>query len=893
MTSFVLVLAAAACSAFAAAPADAPEKLRTAPVNTWVKLVEGQAARRSSPGLVWVPRERSFVCFGGRMGMLPKHQSPYSEMTLNLPECRWENRFPKGKLGPWGDLTGPSKAPQFPGSYYAVRMKDAEGNVRPYLGSGYDRAMYLYNNAAWDSDRGRVVLAWHLGAFTAEYDPVERTWHVIDGAKDVPAGFWDDFLWGAMCYDPVNREVLGGRGRWAYSAKTGTWRRLEFHSKLLDPLRASAEKLRRRAKDLVGAGRSRYYLSETPEEAKADLSQGASLLDTQAAALGDALAKSLPAAPTRERALLGWAAEELARARTLLSETATLLEARVTPAAIHKSEDARDGLERCALWLAVEPPPRAFSPMAYDARNKAIVLFGGDRQDRKLADTWVYDCASRVWQQRRPKLSPPPRAGHGLVYLPKSGKVLLVDGYGIGATGQCWVYDTAADEWSLLAEGSAKRPVLTPRPHYSFMPGPLAATPDDVVVMLCRRETFRGRPSPNGTWAARIDPSRIDAEGTAKLGVPPLTMSEVRGTRNPRWYEAIGEPPDTSAADRLEELPANTWVRVSPPNCPKANRAWGTTVLDTARDQILQYGGGHAAYSGNDVLHYSIRANRCSTGSFHPELMLNWNASMIGPPTARTFGGRPFTQHSYHNYGFDPPSGKMIAYCRSTGRFHVYDPLTRDWQAAFGRRFATYGTKGWVGLYHNITCVPTPQGLVAWVPGHGILRLDAAALAWRKLPLQGELPRMSVDNQGVAFDSKRNRLLLFTKQLKGNVTACDLKTGQVARLTPPGADRVSYRPRETLYVPPADGVLIGAHAKLSDGRPHWLFYHCARNAWLGLHLPGQGVAPGFSLGLMYDPKRRLIWAADSRLTLAALRLDLPTAQVRPLADEPPAPPRAP
>ena len=29
--------------------------------------------------------------------MWGKHNSPYTEMTLNLARCRWENRFPKGK----------------------------------------------------------------------------------------------------------------------------------------------------------------------------------------------------------------------------------------------------------------------------------------------------------------------------------------------------------------------------------------------------------------------------------------------------------------------------------------------------------------------------------------------------------------------------------------------------------------------------------------------------------------------------------------------------------------------------------------------------------------------------------------------------------------------------
>jgi len=40
------------------------------------------------------------------------------------------------------------------------------------------------------------------------------------------------------------------------------------------------------------------------------------------------------------------------------------------------------------------------------------------------------------WEQRRPKRSPSPRAGHALLWLPGAKKVLLLGGYGYtSATG--------------------------------------------------------------------------------------------------------------------------------------------------------------------------------------------------------------------------------------------------------------------------------------------------------------------------------------------------------------------------------------------------------------------------------------------------------------------------
>ena len=108
--------------------------------NTRVKVADAAIGRRDSYGLIYVPAEQALVCFGGCLLSNPQMdpaaaEAPYSEMTLNLEKGVWENRFPKGKEGLWGGLSGPAKAPAFPGSYYAFSLKDVEGNARPYLGA--------------------------------------------------------------------------------------------------------------------------------------------------------------------------------------------------------------------------------------------------------------------------------------------------------------------------------------------------------------------------------------------------------------------------------------------------------------------------------------------------------------------------------------------------------------------------------------------------------------------------------------------------------------------------------------------------------------------------------------------------------------------------------------
>src|SRR5204862_3235662 len=83
-----------------------------------------------------------------------------------------------------------------------------------------------------------------------------------------------------------------------------------------------------------------------------------------------------------------------------------------------------------------QPPARANSRLAYDPVAKKVVLFGGDRLDELVADTWTLDVAAKKWEEKKPARGPAPRAGHALLWLPKAKKLLLLGGYGYtSATG--------------------------------------------------------------------------------------------------------------------------------------------------------------------------------------------------------------------------------------------------------------------------------------------------------------------------------------------------------------------------------------------------------------------------------------------------------------------------
>jgi len=104
---------------------------------------------------------------------------------------------------------------------------------------------------------------------------------------------------------------------------------------------------------------------------------------------------------------------------------AARLGGRLTGETLVEAQVLQDALLAARRALDPEPCGRAVSQMATCPKPGKIVLFGGCTFDGFLADTWVYDCKTRSWEQRYPKIAPAPRGGHVLAWLPKAEKVVL------------------------------------------------------------------------------------------------------------------------------------------------------------------------------------------------------------------------------------------------------------------------------------------------------------------------------------------------------------------------------------------------------------------------------------------------------------------------------------
>jgi hypothetical protein len=735
---------------------------------------------------------------------------------------------------------------------------------------------------AWIPDRKQVLFINGHGSTTWLYDPAaggdpkrklarkERP----SGWKNMAPGgekYRGALRWASLCYDPVNKEVVlfggncaepgGSPGTMTYSLAKNEWKRLDFSKSPLAGPHAECEKLRLAARQLEGRMRSRWHLGETAAESKEDLARPAAGL----VAGVKKLAASLPGGGNGKGSRSAWARPELSAALAALGSARGAAD----PAAIAAAARAAEHLRAARDVLSPEPPARAHSQLAWDARQKKMVLFSGDHLDYVMSDTWTYDPGKRTWTLRRPKISPAPRGGHALVYLPRSGRVAMLGGYayrsdeGYGGRGywvrepELWVYDTGANRWGMIRRwgwGKDKRGRSGPRAGIAGGgPGSprnntLQAVVSDDDVIVC------------GAWACRVDPAAVDSAATAKHGAKPGAIARRTGKYVPTFWDEGARGSAAASEKFLKSIPANTWVRVTPPEILKRNRDWGTATFDTDRGQIIYFSGGHCAYSGTDVHVYSSRANRWRTSSF-ADFPVGFCAGTGYHAQQWSFNGRPFmTSHTYKLYAYDPKSKKMLCYNR--GNTFVFDPLTCDWEWP-PVKTTPFGGGAWVPKF----CT-TPDGLLVWstTKGRGrsrrsgLWRFDAANRAWREIKTGGEkVPGTPSDDYGtLVYDSKRKRALMFvTSRRPGGPWACDPASGAVTNLKAPDPKAGPDQPREAIYLPGADVVLF---AQIRGGKA--IVYDCAKNKYRLLELANPLKGKQHSYGLMWDPKRKLAWVVQ-------------------------------
>jgi hypothetical protein len=823
-------------------------KLAAARPNTWVKLKEETGGSRKLPAFVYDATAKRFILTGGRISKGRR----YDTETFDPSNLSWRNFYPEG--APYNKASGPTDAPgvKLPRPVRAL-AKDKNGILR-VVGT-YNPWQYepeFHHQWAWCAKDRRIYVYKH--ARTIAFDIRSRRWQDLKAepfSKCLGGNKWPS-TFGSLAYDPVNHEILsvggtsdedgGTPGTWAFDIDAGKWNRVRTGSKALKSLNASAGKLQEECAARVNMCRNRFYATESDEEAKADL---AAAIEKLAAAARELVGKIEKAGLSgREARAAAVAADQGARAVNALKTLAGRVRGKITSELLLAGESAVERLMAVERALDAEPCGRAGSQMAVDPVNGKILLFGGCRMDSYLADTWVYDCKTRTWQQRFPNTCPAPRGGHMLLWLPKSDKVFMAGSrqisgdYGtprrpkVRPPMDVWTYDPKANRWACLGK-PAKLPST----------GAVAAADgDDVIVAV--DASRKGRI----TWGMKVDPARtVTPDAGATAGPGEMTFA----LRKPSYYDSRTSPDPKAIGSFLKGLKPNTWV--SMPKSPARGNGhdYSSASYDPVRHQILWWGGGHSRWHYNDMEHYSLRTAAWSIG--YPE-EYPYSGASFQSPVNQSFNNRPIIEtHVWDKVAYDPVSDRVVLCNRNTT--WTYDVRRREWE------YPMLGSAP--GASYKLNMVSTPKGVVAWSNNGRLQLFNARTRTWNRLPLTGAKLTNPGGHAGMCYDSKRN-CLWISGALGKTVFQYNMADGML-KVAGKGQHISNAFPREICYVPQIDTVLCISRIKGAGGKTGNLAFDIKTGKWVGLDVRcsdgadwgGRRRQRYEGLTMLYDPAYNL------------------------------------
>ena len=683
----------------------------------------------------------------------------------------------------------------------------------------------------------------------AKYGPKNPTPPVkLRNAAQTPWNYGKNkvgFVAPARIWDPVHKELLWVGG-WCGSMEDGfagnwrtsdgkTWKRAEWKSAVLDPLRVKCLEARNVVRDGENAGRNIHFSDLGAKEAEAMKGRPAKLLGEAVKLAGEAVAAIQAALPKAK----GWEKQSVERSLALASKALGSLKAahagfsagRIDAGLLAKCFDGQWKLDEAAGALAGAPGAICQSCNAYDPERRCVVLFGGTHGDYVVNDTWIYDCAKRAWQRVWSKTAPAPRCKAGRVNKRKDKKVKY-----------------ARLTWDLKSKRLALSGGVTVIDYVCYAAG---------YMSLKKGSEGWSFDAGSGEWAG---PGKGYAPGSRTY------HSDVCKLRDPRWFDSEEKGSRAETEKWHTSLKPNVWTRVPVPKGGRLGsmQCWGHSPLDRERDLIFAWSGGHEA-DGTDVLPtYHIAVNRWSIGYVPAQL-----GKGIG------FDGRPdCANHTMGHLAWDPVSKKVVmTHMAGTS---VYNPDRGDYDCNFDHNFQTH--------IYETRMEGTPKGVYVWTPG--ALRLfDEKNRKWRRVKVTGKLSSPMTCKGALQYDSKRNALWMMRGKgwTKKGVNLWKLELGtMVVEPVKAGGQEVPSKIdkfRESAYLPEAD--LIVMHNFVDHKQ---VAFDPEERKWLRLNIPQPKPYNGYSRpwrgvednGLVYDANRGLLFFLSMYQKMYVLKLDFKT-----------------
>lgn len=210
--------------------------------------------------------------------------------------------------------------------------------------------------------------------------------------------------------------------------------------------------------------------------------------------------------------------------------------------------------------------------------------------------------------------------------------------------------------------------------------------------------------------------------------------------------------------------------------------AWSGGALDTSRNRLLVWGGGHEAYAGNELYAFDIAARRWQRLT-DPSPIQGYQAKRDKGVLA---DGAPVARHTYNNLVYLPPPVDGL-WAQGGSNWHNGEGDRKTWLFSFGERKWKRLADAPRSYFDNLAAFDARRQRIIHYPSKHLYAYDVKKDAWSRIAAG---PRMWTD-RSVTIDTRRQKYMVLGRKA---LIAIDLARPQrQQRLKTRGARAIQSR----------------------------------------------------------------------------------------------------
>lgn len=206
-------------------------------------------------------------------------------------------------------------------------------------------------------------------------------------------------------------------------------------------------------------------------------------------------------------------------------------------------------------------------------------------------------------------------------------------------------------------------------------------------------------------------------------------------------------------------------------NCYQVVRAWSGATVDTKRNRLMLWGGGHVAYRGNEMYALELDSANLSTSyiartnSTAPTMVRLTNPSAFDSLCAANADSTPMSEHSYGALVYLPKADKVfkwegINYCGTSvdKAIYLFDPTTNTWSKPTITMPGSGDPVTSFGSFCALDPTTTNESVICYIANQDLVRWDSVTNVVTRLVSYGTQPIQT----GATVVVDPDRKLLFS-----------------------------------------------------------------------------------------------------------------------------------